>query len=72
LIVEPRITGRVRHLFADPARIPCLALAQSSFATGPQMAQEQGFSVLATRWRCYLDFGVGWIDRRGAIKNPGV
>ena len=72
LLVEPRITDSRWYLFADPAVLPVLELAHLSSAPGPQIAQEDGFDQLGTKFRVYLDAGAGVIDWRGAFLNPGA
>ncbi|MCE0742903.1 Mu-like prophage major head subunit gpT family protein [Acetobacter sicerae] len=72
LLVEPRITDSRWYLFADPALVPVLEYAHLASAPGPQITQEDGFDVLGTRFRVYLDVGAGIIDWRGAYLNPGA
>ncbi len=73
ILVEPRLTDATAYyLFADPAQAPALEYAYLSSASGPQMETQQGWEVLGTSFRVYLDFGAGAIDYRGAFKDPGA
>lgn len=71
LIVEPRLTGRAWYLFAAPAQLPVLEIAYLADAPGPQLATREGWDTLAMEFRVVLDFGVGAVDWRGALKSPG-
>lgn len=72
LLVEPRIADKSWYLFADPAVAPVLERSYLSSASGVQIAQEEGFDVMATRFRVHLDVGAGVIDYRGAVFNAAA
>ena len=71
LLVEPRIEDGRWFVFADPARLPCLQMAYLSGAPGPQIQRAEAWTTLGMKFRCFLDFGCGWTDWRGAYKNAG-
>lgn len=72
LLVEPRITGNAWYVFADPDQLPVLEYSYLSSAPGPQMSQREGWEVLSTEYRVFLDFGAGAVDFRGAYRNAGA
>lgn len=39
---------------------------------GVQLMSRVGFDVDGQEWKARLDFGAGWVDYRGAVKNSGV
>ncbi|MFN7003458.1 MAG: Mu-like prophage major head subunit gpT family protein [Roseinatronobacter sp.] len=42
LLVEPRLTGNARYVFADPAVMPVLEVAYLASAPGPQLSSRDG------------------------------
>ena len=72
LLVEPRITDSRWYVFSDPARLPCLQYAHLASAPGVQIQRTEAWDVLGTKYRAWLDFGVGWLDWRGAQFNAGA
>lgn len=67
VIVEPRLTDPSRYyLFADPARADALEYAFLEGQPGPVVESEVDFLTDSIRFKVRLDFGVGWIDWRGA------
>lgn len=72
LMVEPRLTGDDWFVFADPARLPCLQYGYLSSAQGVQIQRAEAWDTLGFKYRAWLDFGAGWLDWRGAYKNPGA
>ena len=71
LIIEPRIAGPGWFLFADPRRFAGLQYAHLAGAEGPQVQRSEAWDTLGLRYRCFLDFGCGWLDWRAAYFNPG-
>ena len=69
--VDPRLAARPWYLFGDPAIAPTLEHAYLNDQTGPHVEQKDGWDVLGTQFRVYMDFGAGAVDWRGAYKNPG-
>lgn len=72
LLVDPRITGNEWYVFADPARLASLRYAYLGSAQGVQVQRREAWDTLGMSFRAWLDFGAGWIDWRGAEKNPGA
>ena len=72
LMVEPRLTGDDWFIFADPGRLPCLQYGYLSSAQGVQIQRAEAWDTLGLKFRAWLDFGAGWLDWRGAYKNPGA
>ena len=72
LLVEPRLGESLDwFLFADPARLPCLAHAYLSGAQGVQIQRQEAWNTLGLSFRAFLDFGAAWQDWRGAQKMLG-
>lgn len=72
LIVEPRLDAKSATawwMFADPALAPVLEYSYLNDAGGPQVDSRAGFEVLGMEFRCLLDYGVGAIGWRGAVKG---
>ena len=72
LLVEPRITDDRWYVFADPARIACMAYGYLASAQGVQMQRAEAWDTLGMKYRAFLDFGAGWLDWRGAYFNVGA
>lgn len=72
LLVEPRL-GETQDwfLFADPARLPCLAHAYLAGAQGVQIQRQEAWNTLGLSFRAFLDFGAAWTDWRGSQKMLG-
>jgi len=70
LLVEGLIANKAWYVFAKPAALPVLEYAHLESAPGPQVATEEDFDTLATKFRVVLDFGCSAIDWRGAYRNP--
>ena len=71
LVIEPRIEGKQWFVFADPRRLAGMQYAHLAGAEGPQVQRSEAWDTLGLRFRCYLDFGCGWLDWRAAYFNPG-
>ncbi|GAM02993.1 phage major capsid protein, partial [Sphingomonas parapaucimobilis] len=69
-LVEPRFDGAPWYLFADPALSPVLEYAYLDDTPGPHIETRDGWDVLGTEFRVYMDFGAGAVDWRGAYKFP--
>jgi hypothetical protein len=73
LIVEPRLTDpKAWFVAADPAAVPSIEYSYLEGASGPQIDTRHGFDVDGLETRVRLDFGAGFLDHRGIVKNPGV
>lgn len=69
VIDSPRITDSKWYLFADPNEAPVIEVAFLEGNDQPFLDQQDGFSVDGSRWKVRLDYGVGAIDYRGAVRN---
>lgn len=69
VIDSPRITDTKWYLFADPNDAPVIEVAFLEGNDQPFLDQQEGFSVDGSRWKARLDYGVGAIDYRGAVRN---
>lgn len=72
IIDTPRITGTEYYAFADPMEEPTIEVAFLDGIQDPFMEQHQEFSQDGASWKVRLDYGVGAIGWRGAVKNPGA
>lgn len=69
IVDTPRIDDSKWYLFADPSAAPVIEVAFLDGISEPFLDQEEGFSVDGVRWKARLDYGVGAIDYRGAVRN---
>lgn len=73
LIVDGYLTDESAwYLAADPAALDGIEYAYLEGAPGPQIETKAGFEVDGMSIKVRLDFGAGWIDHRGMVKNPGA
>lgn len=72
LVVEPRIAGKQWYVAADPSEIDGLEYATLEGEAGPQIETRAGFDVDGVETRIRLDFGCGFADWRGWLRNPGA
>lgn len=72
VIDTPRLTGAPFYLFANPADEPVLEVSFLNGQQTPYMESEQGFEVDGLRWKIRMDYGVGAVGFRGAIRNAGA
>lgn len=71
LVVDRRIVDGSWFLTADPYATPGLEFAYLSGVDGPEFFTRQGFDTDGVEIKVRLDFGAGWLDHRGWVKNPG-
>jgi hypothetical protein len=73
LIVDGYLSeGSPWYMAADPAVIDGIEYAYLEGAPGPQIESKAGFEVDGMSIKVRLDFGAGWVDHRGMVKNPGA
>lgn len=75
VIVDARLDGvsaTAWYLVAAPEVAPVLEYSLLESARGPQVEVEQGFDTFGLSLRCWIDFGCGLVDHRGAFKNLGA
>lgn len=72
VIVDARITGNQWYLFAAPGSIDTFEYAYLEGEQGVFTETREGFEVDGMEIKARLVFGAGWIDYRGAYKNPGA
>jgi hypothetical protein len=73
LIVEPRLSdAKAWFIATDPAAVASIEYSYLEGASGPQIDTRHGFDVDGLETRVRLDFGAGFLDHRGIVKNPGV
>lgn len=72
VIDTPRLAGTAYYMFADPSVEPVIEVNFLNGEQNPFMENENGFSVDGTQWKIRLDYGVGAVGFRGAVKNAGA
>lgn len=72
VIVDARITGNQWYLFAAPGSIDTFEYAYLEGEQGVFTETREGFEVDGMEIKARLVFGAGWVDYRGAYKNPGA
>jgi len=72
VIVDARITGNQWYLFSAPGSIDTFEYAYLEGEQGVFTETREGFEVDGMEIKARLVFGAGWIDYRGAYKNPGA
>lgn len=72
VVDTPRLTGTGYYMFADPNDAPALEVAFLDGNDMPFLDQQAGWSVDGTQYKVRHDYGVGAIDYRGAVYNPGA
>ncbi|BFT62361.1 hypothetical protein PMm318_A31200 [Pseudomonas moorei] len=72
VIVDARITGSQWYLYAAPGAVDTFEYAYLEGEQGVFTETREGFEVDGMEIKARLVFGAGWIDYRGAYKNPGA
>lgn len=72
VIVDARITGNQWYLYAAPGGVDTFEYAYLEGEQGVFTETREGFEVDGMEIKARLVFGAGWIDYRGAYKNPGA
>ena len=72
LVVEPRLVDQhAWYLAADPAELVGLEFSHLEGQPGPYIETRSGFDVDGVEIKVRHDFGAGWLDWRGIVRNPG-
>lgn len=72
IVGTPRLTGTPYYAFANPSDE---AVIEVSFLDGnqnPVLESDEVFNIDGVQWKVRMDYGVGAVGFRGAIKNPGA
>jgi len=72
VIGTPRLSGTTRYLLADPGTEPVFEVVFLDGINEPYIEQNMPFSVDGMQWKVRLDYGVGAIGFKGAVKNAGA
>ena len=72
LVVDANLGATEYYLFASPSAAPVIVWGYVGSAEGPQVRSERDFDTQAVKVAASLDFAVGAIDFRGAVKNAGA
>ena len=72
IVGTPRLTGTPWYFFADPQQAPVLEVAFLDGIDVPYLELENGFTVDGARWKVRMDYAVGGVDFRGAVRSTGA
>lgn len=72
VIGTPRLSGTPYYAFSDPNENPVLEVSFLDGNQNPLLESDQPFEIDGLQWKVRLDYGVGAVDFRGAILNPGA
>jgi hypothetical protein len=72
VIDTPRLTGTPFYMFANPSDEPVIEVNFLNGEQSPYMESEQGFTVDGMQWKIRLDYGIGAVGYRGAVRNAGA
>lgn len=72
LVVDANMGATEYFVFASPAAAPVVVYGYVGGTTGPVVRSERDFDTQAVKVAASLDFAVGAIDYRGAVKNAGA
>jgi hypothetical protein len=72
VIDTPRLSGNAYYMFANPSEEPTLEVSFLNGVQTPFMESQNGFEVDGVKWKIRLDYGVGAVGFRGAIRNAGA
>ena len=72
IVDTPRLTGTAWYMFADKDMAPAIEVVFLNGVQEPFLDNELGWRVDGTEWKVRLDYGVGAVNWRSAIKNGGA
>lgn len=72
VIDTPRLSGTAYYMFANPMDEPTIEVSFLNGIQTPYMETKEGFSVDGTKWKIRLDYGVGAVGFRGAVRSAGA
>ncbi len=71
IVGSSRLAGTPWYMFADKDVAPAFEVVFLNGVQEPYLDNELGWRVDGTEWKVRLDYGVGAVNWRSAIKNPG-
>lgn len=71
IIASKRLRGTTRYGFANPTEAPTLKVVFLNGNQEPKVESKDGWRISGTEWRVLFDYGVGAINYRGAVMDPG-
>lgn len=72
LVDTPRLSGLPWFMFADANEAPVLEVAFLDGNDNPYLEMQNGFTVDGSSWKVRMDYAVGGIDFRGAVRSTGA
>lgn len=71
VIDTPRLTGTAYYAFANSSEEPVIEVAFLDGNQAPYLESQETFDVDGMKWKVRMDYGVGAIGWRGAVRNAG-
>jgi hypothetical protein len=71
VVVEPRLTSPSAYYLLAAPSVAAISYTYPAGAEGPTIEVGARFEFRGVQARVKLDFGAGWSDHRGAVKNAG-
>lgn len=72
VVGSPRLGGTAYYAFANPSDEAVMEVAFLDGQQTPFLESEEPFDIDGLKWKVRLDYGVGAIGFRGAVRNPGA
>lgn len=72
VVDTPRLSGTAWYMLASANEEPTFEVVFLDGVQTPYMEQDEPFDVDGIRWKIRMDYGVGAIGWRGAVKNVGT
>ena len=69
IIETPRLTGNQYYMFASPGIEPTVEVSFLNGVQEPYLEQNNPFNVDGIQWKMRLDYGVGGVGFRGALRG---
>lgn len=72
VIDTPRLTGNPWYVFADKENAPAIKVLFLDGQEAPVLESREGWNVDGVEWKVRLDYAVGAVDWRPALRNAGA
>lgn len=71
VIDTPRLTGTAYYMLASSSEEPVIEVAFLDGNQSPYLESQETFKVDGMQWKVRMDYGVGAVGWRGAVRNAG-
>lgn len=72
VVDTPRLTGTAWYAFADPMFAPAMEVVFLNGQQEPFLDSREGWRVDGNEWKVRHDYGVGALNWRSVLRNPGA